>query len=321
MPPDRTKPLLDLAVEAPTAARYVVRIKAFVAWLSLFAAHTAFADLLERPEQLDDVVVEYLQHLWKSHSPRSWPGDLLSGLQHMRPRLRGHLRCSWRATAAWGVLEPCEFRTPWPVFILLAICNWLCRRGHFPAALGLLLAFHCLLRPGELCRLQLCHLMLPSQLRGISRRIGIVVIELPKTRRRAATRQHVIIEDGYLLDLLEWHCSRRRSPDARLFPSYARLKGLVAMAFTALGLPPTLFTLGGLRSGGATQHYLEHENLSQLLRRGRWSNVKTLDHYVQEAAVVLVMLTIPPEVLKTLNELAASLGTTLGHCLGGSRWI
>ena len=41
------------------------------------------------------------------------------------------------------------------------------------------------------------------------------------------------------------------------------------------------FTPAGLRSGGATFDYLQHQNLDRLMWRGRWHSLAVLQHYVQ----------------------------------------
>ena len=47
------------------------------------------------------------------------------------------------------------------------------------------------------------------------------------------------------------------------------------------------FTLGGLRGGGATEHLLKRHNVPLLRRRGRWTQLNTLDRYLQEGLSAL----------------------------------
>ena len=47
------------------------------------------------------------------------------------------------------------------------------------------------------------------------------------------------------------------------------------------------FTVGGLRGGGATEHFLKHQNVPLLRRRGRWTQLNTLDRYLQEGVAAL----------------------------------
>ena len=72
-----------------------------------------------------------------------------------------------------------------------------------------------------------------------------------------------------------------------MFPSYGQLRRLVSTLLGRLGLGPQNYTLGGLRAGGATMQYLRDQNIPVLMRNGRWASMKTLDHYIQEAATHL----------------------------------
>ena len=87
-----------------------------------------------------------------------------------------------------------------------------------------------------------------------------------------------------------------------MFPSYDSLSRSLQEALTSLEIPPGLFTLGGLRAGGATHHYLVCQNVPVLQRRGRWQSSRSLDHYIQEAAVVLSTLNIPEHVSAALSQ-------------------
>ena len=55
----------------------------------------------------------------------------------------------------------------------------------------------------------------------------------------------------------------------------------------SLGLPSQLYTLAGIRAGGATYRFLCDEEISKLQRRGRWTSARTLEHYLQPAVAFL----------------------------------
>ena len=305
---DRSKTLLASAVDATTAARYRNRVAAFVGWLALLTSLPGEAQLalfVASPDSLDDKLVEYFQYLFINQRPAGWAMDLLSGLCHRFPRLNGSLKCAVRAARSWGHLEPSEFRTPWPVVLLHALVAWAFGRGYYGLGISWLLMFHCLLRPREASRLTFATVVPPSRLAGLVRRLGIVVILSPKTRRRAASRQHVTIEDHLLLDLLEVFCVP--SVADCLFPAYELQARLLRVALGQLGLPSDLVTLGGARAGGATFHWLTHENIGVLQRRGRWGSCRVLEHYVQEAAVALVLVGLSQQNLAVLERRAAGL--------------
>ena len=106
--------------------------------------------------------------------------------------------------------------------------------------------------------------------------------------RAHAAAQHVIIEDDALAAFLQWllkpvpdHartlCMRRREAS-----TYADLfrKGL-----RQLGLQFPAFTPAGLRGGGATEFFLATRDIATLRRRGRWTQIQTLERYLQEGVV------------------------------------
>jgi len=52
------------------------------------------------------------------------------------------------------------------------------------------------------------------------------------------------------------------------------------------------FVLSSLRSGGITALWQESRDLEQVRWRGRWSQMKTLDHYVQELPAARGLLSL-----------------------------
>ena len=76
------------------------------------------------------------------------------------------------------------------------------------------------------------------------------------------------------------------------------------MIVKGLGLAPLHLTPGGLRGGGATDHWLRRRDVQALRRRGRWTNIKTLERYVQEGASQLQQQRlIPRTAADTLEQL------------------
>ena len=70
---------------------------------------------------------------------------------------------------------------------------------------------------------------------------------------------------------------------------------------------PERFTLGWLRSGGATHLFQRwHEDVPRLRWRGRWRVVTTLAHYIQELTAVSISTDWPAgvrEVIEWASEL------------------
>eukprot|EP00973_Karenia_brevis_P004915 677509-Karenia_brevis.AAC.1 len=66
------------------------------------------------------------------------------------------------------------------------------------------------------------------------------------------------------------------------------------------------WTPAGLRGGGATDFFLRHQDTLALRRRGRWTQLITLDRYLQEGVVLMHANQIPDSVT-TLAQLAVVL--------------
>ena len=82
------------------------------------------------------------------------------------------------------------------------------------------------------------------------------------------------------------------------------LRRWLADSLEAFGLPARCLHWSGLRAGGATEFWLRRENLPALRRRGRWSNERTLERYVQEGVVAQFALQVPDPVSRTLARLS-----------------
>eukprot|EP00971_Amphidinium_carterae_P233730 4638304-Amphidinium_carterae.1 len=75
-----------------------------------------------------------------------------------------------------------------------------------------------------------------------------------------------------------------------------------------LGLPAR-FTPAGMRAGGATHHFLVHQDIPRLRRRGRWQQEKTLEHYLHEVIYAMEMAKLSPRQLSKVQHLARLAGT------------
>ena len=129
-------------------------------------------------------------------------------------------------------------------------------------------------------------------MRGVS-----VFIPEAKIGRRQAVR----VEDAEIAVLLvAWRDAVEASegPDARLFPSAARLRSDLAEALApfrveARGLH---FTFHSFRHGGASRAYLAGSDMADILLRGRWKVESSGKHYIQAGRQLLLGLQLPPEV-------------------------
>jgi hypothetical protein len=151
------------------------------------------------------------------------------------------------------------------------------------------MGFHGLLRPGEVFVAQRRDLTFADEVDsdGMIPACAVLSIQNPKTRRRGARRQHVLLSDPMLLALMRF-VWRDLSPDVRLVPyspATARLR--LAQVLARLDVPCGLYTWASLRAGGASFEYLMGTPISSIKFRGRWGAEKSLEHYIQECLTFL----------------------------------
>ena len=85
--------------------------------------------------------------------------------------------------------------------------------------------------------------------------LGIFTIESPKTRGSFARAQHILLDERWLLICLEIFVFTM-SPTEVMFPSYSVLRTWANELLERFGLQGLGYSLGRLRTGGATFHYL-----------------------------------------------------------------
>jgi hypothetical protein len=276
-----------------TRVRYAQSYQALQTWLTDHQLPPMCWWVVQPVAQLNEILMIYVQHLYDEHVAYTHAPFTLAAIQHFHRSLYGQLRPAWQSVKAWKHAEPGELRAPIPVSLLWGLMVLALATNMASLAVLLALGHHCLLRPGEMCRLERRHVRLPGDA-GWHSNVGIVIITDPKTARTAARVQHVVIHDRIVLLLCQavWgHLPPRQA----LAPGNIRcLEGWFRWAMVCLGLKERQFTPAGLRAGGATHDYLAGSPVERLMWRGRWAALSTLKHYVQECASVLATATMPP---------------------------
>ncbi|CAE7920809.1 unnamed protein product, partial [Symbiodinium necroappetens] len=139
----------------------------------------------------------------------------------------------------------------------------------------------------------------------------VVTIRKPKTRRLWQT-QFVLVKSPALIKWLAWWTADMQGDRLLFRVARRRWARLFAEGLARLHLGDRGFTLGSLRSGGATWHFRTYENLPKLQYLGRWARADTLKYYLHEALTIKVDAEGKPEskvavISSALRELAAAL--------------
>ncbi len=274
--------------------RYEGSLAAYDAWAVPlgFPAVSGFGRLTSR--QVNALLVARLQQMTVDMVPPSHGSFLLAGLVNWHPWLRRDLAEAWHALRIWQRAAPANCRTGlderilWAMVALALVWNWpLC-------AAVLMIAFDGLLRPGEVALLTRLDLRLPSDGQGLPTTVVVVQLRVPKTRRRAARHQSVVLrrpEVVAALTALLWEVPR----GAQLCGGGTQgLRARFRALLRGLGIDDTLYSPASLRPGGAIAFHLRHDDLGRLLYHGRWDSVRTGQHYLHEGVAAATAAALPP---------------------------
>ena len=137
----------------------------------------------------------------------------------------------------------------------------------------------------------------------------MIGIAAPKTKKVAARRQHVRIDDRGV-HLLYMHLRRQAvSLDSKVVEcSPSELQKLIRLLVNFHGVSwhdgAGGVTLAGLRAGGATSYYMARVPLTEIQWRGRWSSLRTLEFYIQEIAALTLLNLLPNALVQQLHLFA-----------------
>ena len=312
-PPSRARD--SVAIRAgPVGATTGARRAALVDQLDIFireqTATESLEDLALRDlPLLSTLAREFGFKLFETHRPGSDLRDTLLGVQDRFGFCRPALVASWRVVRTWERLDPSEARTPLPHSVLLA-CKAIALAWNWPrVALLLHLGFFCLLRPGELFALRRGDILLNTTAAGVD---WLIRIAKSKSWSRSAKSQYAKLDAAQSCEFCV-HFVGNMSPSVRLWPASpsafaARLQAVVKAATSR----PVPFTPGSLRTGGATWLFLEwREDLPRLCWRGRWKDIQTLWHYIQELQSVGILQQYPAQTQARIDSLVACLAAVI----------
>ena len=141
--------LKDQRLRPTTLIRYCNSITLFINWLEQ-GSHL----VPRQPEQWDACISDYAEHLWEEGEGMQFLGDLLSGLPHFMPSLRGSLKEPWKLYGAWKTPELSMRAVPFSPSVLLAMVGAALMEDDWSQAAAYLLGYMCMLRTGELVGLR-----------------------------------------------------------------------------------------------------------------------------------------------------------------------
>lgn len=255
----------------------------------------------EHPRTINDLIMRWIMESFALDRTR---GHATAGLLFFKQQFRWcrqTMQPCWRLLKSWPPQEPIGLRHPASDEQTRGLVSAALEWGWWRMALLISLGFVGLLRPGELCTFLWRNVRIVRALR-----LATIVIVQPKARRTAARRQHVIIDDPILVQILTrlkelcWPESLVGGACLTYAMFLARLHALCR----AVGLE-ALLTPSSSRAGGATWHWLCLRDFHGLRLRGRWAAARSLEHYIQERVCFLQENELSIQTRARLQRLAA----------------
>ena len=280
--------LKSLTVQPATKARYEKARAGFYRFLK----KEGLAIPASR-EKLDDLLADYLEHLWSSGQGKGVASDTVAGLQDLDPKLRGSLQVCWHLLKAWASHEIPNRTPPFPEVILHALAGRAFFLNDETFGLSLLVAFYGMLRTGELLGLDSSKISMngPTQ-------PAIISLGFTKAGQRQGAAESVTITVLPVLRLL-WEWLNKCPPRTSLCPAPHKWRKKFQDYLEALHLEGWEFRPYSLRRGGATFWWGKHGSLDKLLISGRWTAIKTARLYINEGVATLAEMSIPTRPLVT----------------------
>ena len=259
------------------------------------------------------LMVARLQQMSLDASPPSHGSFLMAGLVNRHPWLRRSLAEAWHALRIWQRAVPVNNRTGLDERILWAMVAVAVTWGWHLCAAALIIGFEGLLRPGEIGILLREDIRLPCDSQGLPTSVVVVQLRVPKTRRRAARHQSVVLRRpeavGALTRLL-WSIPRNW---LLCGGGTAGLRGRFRALLRGLGIPESLYSPASLRPGGTIAYHLRCDDLGRLLYHGRWDSVRTVQHYLHEGVAAVTAAALPPRAAALMQQLVRLLPDLLAE--------
>eukprot|EP00438_Fugacium_kawagutii_P014672 Skav232093 [mRNA] locus=scaffold2353:79110:79919:+ [translate_table: standard] len=235
----------------------------------------------------DDMVAEYVEHLWEEGEPKSSANYTLAAIQFFRPETKHHLPWSWKLVKVWNQLEVPQRATPLTPELLFSFSGQAFLWKQFELGWLLVVGFTLFLRTGELLSLRVKDVIL--------HRAGGVIYLAPSkgAKRMLLPLERVEVEEQITVQALR-ALLKGKQPNDLLWPhSHQTFMRYWHDLVASLKLNDLQFFPYSLRRGGASSAYRRGATLDSLVTTGRWQHVATARLYLDTALQSLVSMTLP----------------------------
>eukprot|EP00435_Cladocopium_sp_Y103_P054322 s280_g17.t1 len=260
------------------------RVKLAFAWKQ--RQHPGGRKLPRSYARLDQLVADYINHLFQEQETLTKAGWLLSGLKRLYPRVRRELAISQQWYNNWCREHTPRRATPLTWQLLQAFVGVCIHLRWYRLATILLTSFVFFLRTSEGLHLRpgdfLCS---PSD--------GSLVLRIAASKTSPTAQQSLAHFDPRLVSLLQT-LLQGLNPEEPLWQfSFSHFRVCFTQLCHFFELQSLELVPYSIRRGGATYFYTKTDSLDAVMIRGRWKDATTARIYLDDARACLVRLCIP----------------------------
>ena len=192
-------------VNLSTSDRYQQHFHQFASY-----AGKSLSALKEDVSQLDPLLSEFIENLWKDGEPKSYANYTIASVQFFIPESKRQLVKSWRLIGTWNKIEIPVRAVPIGPEILLGLAGLFYKWQWVRMGDMLVVGYSSYLRTGEMFRIRREHVVLP---RNLTEAAIIFLQDTKTTQRKQLSWEKVMIREKQALACLHRLCENRRGPD------------------------------------------------------------------------------------------------------------
>lgn len=210
---------------------------------------------------------------------RSGAAATLCAVADRWPALRGALWVARRSLKAWLRKSRPQRWAPLTLELTATLAVAMAARGHSRAAIGTMLAFDCMLRVSELCRLRARDIA-DEHKGGIG--AGFAGMGVSLRRTKTGPDKYVEVDRADVRGLVSELLPTLRPQDRLVGLTTSGYRAVFKQACADLGVAGVGFVPHSLRHGGATHMFVVLKApLEAVVLRGRWAAKASAHHYIQ----------------------------------------
>jgi integrase len=289
--------LIGAAYAPATLAKYHAAVRQFLDWCA------ANDEKCSTGPEMDELLTDFFHDLYDSGGSRVTANCCLNGVLLHLLHYKTQLPMARLTLRGWSRKHPPKPYPPLTWELTVAIAARLSGTGRPRHAIGVLVAFDCYLRIGELLGLHREDIAMPNDPRlNALKNPPIGALRLRKTK--TGLNQFVVLKDADVAALLQ-QVVAATPPKGRLFPFTPNdFRKAFKSACRHLGLS-SLYVPHSLRHGAATRDHMGGTRVEDILERGRWASTKSARRYIQSGQALLLATQVPPRIAE-LGRLVAT---------------